>query len=122
MEQIKHPVTLAYFPQRFMLLASVVGTWASNTRVCASLPVVYRHDGRPFIYTNFGYCPDNSGVGAWLAYDEMNDEYLLWYSEDDAWNYEQSDEWNLDNTEPQRFGSLASICNYFNPENLRIVS
>lgn len=104
--------SLAYKPLPFFQLGATIAQWAAEEEIFASFPEIIEKDGKTYFYTAFGYCPNDSGVYTAFAYDEMNEEFCMWCSEDPDWDWDETEFTNLDNLNPYRCNTLEDLTKF----------
>jgi hypothetical protein len=105
-------VSRSYVGDGLFTLAGAICSWCVNENIHCTIPVALHHEGRYYLRTQFGYCPQDSGTDGYFAYDEMNDEFCYWETEQDEWDREKDASDNLEMIEPKRFDTLSDLESY----------
>lgn len=105
---MKHPLTLAYKPKEFFELGAMLAQWATDETIYSSFPTIEEHEGRTYYCISFGYSPESSGVQAYFAYDDLNDEFCYWCSEG-VWDWGKDWQENCDVVNACKFATLQEL-------------
>ena len=108
----QHPQSLAYQPKEFFELGAVIAGWCADEDIYASFPDIHENAGRIYYMTQFGYCPNDSGVTGLFAWDELNKEYLYWDSEDPDFDWESSVLENAEVRNGKGFETLEALTHF----------
>jgi hypothetical protein len=100
--------SLAYRPAPFFHLNMLIATYCLDEEMIASPAEFVENEGRYYLRFTLGNCPLSSGQPMLFAYDEANDEYLLWDT-DLLTSHPQSDVEIAENFDPQRFADIQSL-------------
>jgi hypothetical protein len=100
--------SLAYRPAPFFHLNMLIATYCLDETMIASPAVFLENDGRYYLAFTLGHCPAQSGQPMLVAYDEGNDEYLLWDTEILS-AHPTTELETAENHEPQRFADIQSL-------------
>jgi len=112
MKQLNSPTTAAYLSEREIQLCILLTLWVRDKAILASLPTVWEAEigSGLYISTQFGHCPEGSGVTGWFRVTE--EAFLYWETENEQWNHDKITEVNIAVMLPMSFNTLEALEKY----------
>lgn len=86
-------LNLQYLNVQQIELAARIATWALNTEVQAEIPQPHHDEvtGQFWWVTSFGTSPHNAALEVYMAWDEMNEEFVLRGPEEEHHTFDSLD-------------------------------